>query len=399
MAKEKRSLFQKIFGTEQSKVFGTQMQMLSGYTASFTSWNGSTYSDTTARSCIDAIARNAAKLTPKHIRQTGSKYEVMNSNLRRLLAEQPNTLMNAYDFYYKIVSQLYLNNNAIVYVERDGATGEPTALYPLNTSSCTMVEYAGKYFVKFGFNNGKQYTAPIEDVVHLKRFFCENDVTGGSTTPITATLSTLDTVKQGIENAIKTTAGIKAILKTSKAMLKPEDIKAVRDAFISDFIDDASMSGIGGLDATTDFIPINVNPQTATDKQMSDLYDEVLRYYGVSEAILKSDYTPDQWNAFYESTLEPIAIMLSLEFTNKLFSNGQKGFGNRIIFEAQRLQYASMDTKVEIAKNLNNFMTINEIRDIFNMAPVDDGDRMMQDLNHIDSNIANSYQGGEPTNE
>ena len=44
-------------------------------------------------------------------------------------------------------------------------------------------------------------------------------------------------------------------------------------------------------------------------------------------------------------------------------------------------------------------MTINELREVFNLAPREDGDKIMQDLNHIDSDIANDYQVGEDENE
>ena len=44
-------------------------------------------------------------------------------------------------------------------------------------------------------------------------------------------------------------------------------------------------------------------------------------------------------------------------------------------------------------------MTINELREVFNLAPREDGDVIMQDLNHIDSTIANDYQLGEESEE
>ena len=86
---------------------------------------------------------------------------------------------------------------------------------------------------------------------------------------------------------------------------------------------------------------------------------------------------------------------MSLEFSNKLFTPTEKAFGNEIVFESNRLQYASNNTKVEIIKNASNIMTINELREVFNLAPREDGDVIMQDLNHIDSSIANEYQVGE----
>lgn len=67
---------------------------------------------------------------------------------------------------------------------------------------------------------------------------------------------------------------------------------------------------------------------------------------------------------------------------------------NKIIFEASRLEYASNKTKIEIARYMNNYLTINEIREIFGLNPVEDGDVRLQDLNHISSDIADDYQGG-----
>ena len=102
---------------------------------------------------------------------------------------------------------------------------------------------------------------------------------------------------------------------------------------------------------------------------------------------------------FYESVLEPISIQLALEMTYKILTPGQRGFGNKIVFEAQRLQYASNKTKIEIASKLNNYFTKNEIREIFNLAPVEDGDIFLQDLNHVSSDIADDYQKGGKSDE
>ena len=154
------------------------------------------------------------------------------------------------------------------------------------------------------------------------------------------------------------------------------------------------------MDATTDFIPVKIEPTTASENQIKIFDDKILSYFGVSENILQSKYTEDEWNAFYESVLEPIGLQMSLEFTNKIFTPTEKNFGNEIIFESNRLQYASNKTKIEVLRYANNIMTINELREIFNLSPREDGDVIMQDLNHIDSTIANEYQvGGESDEE
>ena len=182
-------------------------------------------------------------------------------------------------------------------------------------------------------------------------------------------------------------------------MLKPEDVKKMRDQFVDDFVSNANKSGIGGLDATTEFVPVKIEPTTANEHQINSIDKKILAYFGVSDEIVQSNYTEDQWNAFYESVLEPIGLQMSLEFSNKIFTPTEKNFGNEILFESNRLQYASNNTKINLLRYANNIMTINELREVFNLAPREDGDVIMQDLNHIDSTIANDYQLGEESEE
>lgn len=85
---------------------------------------------------------------------------------------------------------------------------------------------------------------------------------------------------------------------------------------------------------------------------------------------------------------------MGLEFTNKLFTLTERFHGNKIVFEANRLEYASNKTKIDLARYMNNYLTINEVRKIFNLDPLEDGDVRLQDLNHISSDIADDYQGG-----
>lgn len=383
-----------IFGDKKAKTIGTELQLMNGYTPVFTNYNGCLYQTTMVRTCIDAIARNGAKLSPKHIRSNTREFVTLNNNLTRLIAEQPNELDNAFSFYYKVISLLYLNNNAFIYIQRD-SQGIPTGLYPLQPDCYKLLEYKGDVYVSFHFRSGNYYTAPLkDDIIHLKRFYCEDEVMGASTEPIIKTMSIKHIIQEGIVNAIKTTQSIKGILKTTKAMLKPEDIKRTRDRFVEDFINSSNNGSIASIDATTDFMPISMNPQTASEGQVNEINNEIKNYYGLSDAIISNHYTEEEWNAFYNSCIEPLALQMSLEFTNKLFTLTERYFGNKIVFEASRLEYASNNTKIAIARYMNNYMTINEIRKVFNLEPIEDGDRVLQDLNHIDSNIANDYQGG-----
>ena len=380
---ELRSMFKRLFGREreESERQYEELRLLDDNKAVFTTYHGDLEYDPDVLSCIDAIARNGAKMHPRHIRDNKDGMKNLKGRTYRLLAKQPNEFQNAYQFYYQIIATLETYNDAFVYVKKDKDL-RVEALYPLIYDEGKLYEYNEKLFIKFKFGRMKCKYVPLDECIHLTRFVGTNGITGGSSKPIIKTLSMKHILDEGIINAIKTTSSIKGLLKSTKALLKPEDVKKMRDQFVDDFVNRANKSGIGGLDATTDFIPVKIEPATASDGQIKEIDNKVLSYFGLNENILQSKYTEDEWNAFYESVLEPIGLQMSLEFTNKLFTPTEKEFGNEIIFESNRLQYASNKTKIDLIRYADNILTINEQREVFNLAPIEGGDKFMIDQNH-----------------
>jgi len=74
-------------------------------------------------------------------------------------------------------------------------------------------------------------------------------------------------------------------------------------------------------------------------------------------------------------------MQMSAEYTRKLFTRRERGFGNKIIFEASSLQYASMKTKLDLVQFVDRgMMTPNEVRAIMNLAPIEGGDTPIRRL-------------------
>ena len=393
---ERRSLLGRIFGTEKDSTApatSEQIEVVEGQKATFTPYKGNFHEDPDVLACVDTIARNGAKMHPRHIRNFKGKMENVKDSLYKLLAKQPNEIQNAYKFYYQVITDLELYNNSLVYIQRDENL-KVTGLYPLEYNEIKLYEYQDRIWIKFRFGRSKERFVPYDRCIHLTKFLGKDGMFGGSSQPIIKLLDIKHVLDEGIVNAIKTTQSIKGILKSTKAMLKPEDVKRMRDQFVNDFIDyHKNKSGIGGLDATTDFTPVKIEPQTATDGQIKMFDEKVLKYFGVNENIIQSKYSEDEWNAFYESVLEPIGLQMSLEFSNKIFTPTEKNFGNEILFESNRLQYASNRTKIELVRYASNIMTINEQREVFNLAPIEGGDVFMIDQNHtINEEVG---EGGE----
>ena len=395
---ERRSLLGRIFGSEKDTTAPStseQIEILEGRKAVFTPYKGDFQEDPDVLACVDTIARNGAKMHPRHIRNFNGKMENIKGNLYKLLAKQPNEIQNAFKFYYQIITDLELYNNSLVYIQRDENL-KVIGLYPLEFSEIKLYEYKDEIWVKFKFGRSKERFVPYNRCIHLTRFVGKDGMFGGSSQPIIKVLDIKHVLDEGIVNAIKTTQSIRGILKSTKAMLKPEDVKKMRDQFVNDFVDyHKNKAGIGGLDATTDFTPVKIEPQTATEGQVKMFDEKVLKHFGINENIIESKYSEDEWNAFYESVLEPIGLQMSLEFSNKIFTPTEKNFGNEILFESNRLQYASNKTKIELVRYASNIMTINEQREVFNLAPIEGGDVFMIDQNHtMNENIGDEENEG-----
>lgn len=372
----------------------TQLKMLNGYNAVFTAWGNDPYSADVVRGAVDAIARNAAKLKPKHIKRVGKEIQPVGGQVERVLQIRPNSNMSTYDFIYKMVTALMIDNNAYAYPVWEGATLK--AVWPVRAIHVEFLEdNIGQIGVRFWFNDDS-IILPYDEVIHLRRHYYKNDLAGENNKAINNTLEAIHTTNEGLGQAVKTSASLRGILKY-QGILKESDIKANRDRFVEEYLVVQNNGGVAALDSKADYTELKSQPLMVDAAQMKELRENIYRYFGVNEKIITGSYSEQDWDAFYESTLEPLAVQMSLEFTYKLFTTNERTRGHEIVFEANRLQYVSTKTKVQMLKNLAplGLFTINEGREIFNLAPVDGGDKRIQTLNVVDAGKANQYQLGE----
>ena len=395
--KEKRSLFNMIFGNKNqtNTVTKTELQLLSGYNAKFTTISSNIYDSKVARQCIDRIATHCAKLIPKHIQDSiGNNIK---GEINFLLQNEPNPLMNTYDFIYKTISMLYTDSNAFIYIAKD-KEGFITGFYPVLALGYDLLQdRANNLYLKFNFVNGKEYTLPYLELIHLRLFYNKNDIFGTSNKILLTDIESAHTASEGIKNAIKTSNNLKGIIKYD-AVLKEKDIKASKEAFVREFLNLENESGIAAIDGKGDFKEINLKPITLDKDQLERVNYNIFDYFGISEKIVNNSYNSEEWNAFFEGVIEPRAIQMSGAFTNKIFSYKARRDGHKIVFTTNRLQYASLSNKINLIKVAGAFglLTKDDGREILDMAPLggEEGKKILQSLNNIDSNIANDYQGG-----
>lgn len=402
---EKRSLFQMIFGNKKEKekvnVSNTRLEMLNSYNAEFTTIDNNTYESKVARQCIDRIATHCAKLIPKHIQDSISNN--IKGDINFLLNNEPNPIMSKFDFIYKTISMLYTDCNAFVYIAKD-REGFITGFYPILAMNYDLFQdKSGTIYLRFKFVNGQEYYLPYIELIHLRLFYNKHDIFGTNNKVLKTDIDTAHTASEGIKNAIKTSNNLKGILKYSNSMLKEKDIKANKEAFVKDFLSLENESGIAAVDGKAEFQEVNLNPITLDREQLEQVNYNIFDYFGISEKIVRNNFNAEEWNAFFEGVIEPRAIQMSDAFTNKIFSRKARKDGHKIVFTANRLQYASLDSKINLIKVAGSYglLTKDDGREILDMSPLggEEGSKIIQSLNNIDSKIANNYQGGKEDGE
>lgn len=394
---EFRNLIDTIFNVKPTQIDSNKYinaQLINSYTNFITNYNAEIYNDLAVRSCVDTIARHVAKLKPVHIIQDENGRNAQKSSINSLLANRPNIYMSTSDFLYKIASQLLFYGNAFVYIQKDEKQNI-NGFYPIDFTSCELKEYDNNLYLKFNFNNAKNIVIPYTDIIHIRRNYSTHDLLGQDAyKPLLETLTNLSKSRQSISNKVENGGKISGILKLSGMVSQPE-WKTKAEVFADWFKSSNSKSGgIAAIDSTADFIPVNTKAESAEEAQLKYLQSEVYSYFGINEAIVNGSYNETEWQAFYESIIEGIKIQLSQEFTAKVFTAKEKEYGNIIDFNSNRLTYASTTNKVNMVKELGalGLLTTNEARELFDLPPVEDGDKRLVSLNYINADKADEYQ-------
>lgn len=400
-----RSMFDQLFKGVSAAPSMEQARLLNSYNNTYTPWDGNAYDNATVRDCIDTIARHFGKMRLKHVvSRTGKMSHTLNDSLGYLLDTKPNDFMTASEFLEKFAAQYLTYNNAFIYPQRD-ELGKLVALWPLNFSELEMREWQGEFYCRFIFGSGQQTTVPYDSIVHVRRHFNRDDIWGDDNAKVLKDdLNTLKAVTANITNAVSNFGALRGILKW-RSTLRPEDEEKSWKKFVDTYANGKNGSGIGSLDNRADFEQINTPITTFDGSQMEYMRANVYRHFGLSDKIVQGQYDENDYIAFYESVLEPIAVKLSQELTDKLFTDRERGWGNEIQLESDRLSYMSVASKIKVCAALTPIgcISINEVRAMFGYAPVEGGDERQVSLNYVKAGEQSKYQtgteGGESNEE
>ena len=362
-------LFEKLFGKREPAAAykaGTTFKLLEGYTPAFHSWRGSIFESDLIRAALDAHGRHAAKL---QINIQGSAKPLLTNRLRI----SPNDFQTWPQFLYRAAVVLYARNTAFLVPTR-GAYDEPNGVIGIVPERWELVEYNGIPYIRFTFTNNKKTAVELSQCGILTRFQYKSELFGESNEAMKATLDLIEMQRQGIEEGIKNGASYRFSAQSDN-WATDEDLSNEMERFNSVTFGNKKTSG-GVILFPNTYANVQQLKQEAYKvdaDQQSLIKQNVFDYFAVNENVIQNKAVGDDWLAFYEGAVEWFSIQLSEVMTKMFFSDRERsGYGNRIDFTSNRLQYMSNADKMNAISQLadRGLMTRNELREILNLAPM-----------------------------
>jgi hypothetical protein len=352
-------LFKTIFGNRPKPTgkYEGKYQLLNGYSPAFHSFRGSLYESELIRAAINARATHISKL---RVVMIGAARPALQNKMKHA----PNQFQTWSQFLYRLSTILDIHNTAFICPIYD-EFGEPSGVFTPIPGRCEIVQYNEVPYLRYEFSNGKR--AAIELA------YC-GIMTKHALMP---TIELINILNQGIDEGVKSAATYRFMAQVAN-FSKAEDLANERKRFTEEnFSKEAEGGGLLLFPNTyKDIKQIESKPWIVDDKQMSLINKSVYEYFGVNEDVLQSKAYGDAWSAFYESVVESFAIQFSEVMTKMLFTLREQSQGNRVEATANRLQYLSNSEKLNVSRDMldRGIMSINDVREIWNLPPVDGGD-------------------------
>lgn len=373
----------------------------------FSSFGKNIYLSDFVNNAIDRVASEISKIDVKSIVQSGNVLQVQNDDITRLLRFKPNPLQTTSDFLSSAEWLRRKNRNAFIYPQYFTITDamgrqfrKYVALYPLNPSAVYIgVGDDGQVWeIKMDFGDGSSYTLPYADLIHLRWRRGTNLIVGGGDDngiandyDVVRTIDALDKTIQGLPKSIEASLQVKGVFH-AKSLMDADKLKNTRDEFESHII--SNKAGMVATDLAGEFTPVNINAPEIPEAAMKFLKSVIQERYGISASILSGDYNGEQHSAFYQTAIEDFIVQLEQASTACLFTAREQDVGHRVRCYYSRINYMDHAAKNELATLATNtgLMMLNQIADMYGLEPFEGGNRRIQSLNFMNTDLVDQYQ-------
>lgn len=357
----------------------------------------------TYMSAVNTHARHISKIVPSLMQEVDDNTfkTVKNKKyLKYILQFKPNPIMNSPTLWKIVATDYFYGNLAICWLEWDYTNiySPLKAIWPLNIDSNMVQVYKSKssdqLIVSFTLN-GHQYYVYEEDLLILRREVDLNNLFEGKSKAIEQTLKTIDASYSGLEHAIKQSQFIRFIVK-SATNISNDMITKRQKEYAERFYNGDGLIYIGGGDDLTE---VNSNGKWPLAPELENLKNDIYEYQGITSDIIKGNFKEEQFQSYFEGTLEPFCRELSIELTTKILTKPDIDRGYQIIIKTSPLQTASLQTRIKIAEAMMGLPMVvpNNVLTLLYQAEIEGGEVPQASLNFVKGKEQTKYQIGEDT--
>tara|TARA_R110002049_G_scaffold127854_1_gene284966 strand:- start:618 stop:1853 length:1236 start_codon:yes stop_codon:yes gene_type:complete len=335
---------------------------------------------------ITILCNDYAKLPKTVIIKNGNTRTKDTSHaVNRLLNKRPNAYMSAFNYDSIMIQCAILKGNAYSEVVRNSITGnvESRNFIDENDTPVTVKKFNGKLWYHF---NGRVVEG--KDMEHVIGF-SENGITGIGVVAYAAKSLGVALSSQEFAEEYYASKGVGMAVVTSSKDINPDAKRRYGDAIEKRFNSSTNYK-VAVIEEAESFQHISLTPQESMFLETNKhAIGEVARWLNIPSHKLKDTENSNYSNMesqnidHISNSILPWSMKFRQEQSEKLFTESEKEKGYQVNHNSNSLLESDKKTQAEfISKMLNNKVFVpNQIREMFDMNPIEGGDVPLMPLN------------------
>ena len=341
--------------------------------------------------CVKLLSESVANLPLQYVkRKDGVFADANNLRLDYLLNVQPDYAVNAFDFWRQVVQELLLDGNAYIVPVYNTVSMELDRLALCERGTVKHDTIHDIYTVR-DLNNGISGVYTEDEIIHIKGLTLRNSKKGVSVlTYARLTMNIAATGDQETQNRFANGGNVRGIVSNDTSVRGFGEYQDKQLEKTAENLDSRFQGGerIVSLPGQVDFKQISLS---STDMQFLESRKftviEICRFFSVPPTFVYADTsnnykTVEQADVdFLSHTLNPLLRNIEIELRRKLIAPSlcrkyKFKFDRRELFACDLNGMMNYGTKL-----LQIGTTVNEVRKMNNLAPVEGGDTVMVSAN------------------
>jgi HK97 family phage portal protein len=353
----------------------------------------------TVFSCINAISQDIAKLPFKVRKKTDKGRIIVNNQINYLIGVRPNGYTSSFNFWYNIIFNMLSFGNGYAAIKR-GVGLEPEELLILDPTKVDCLVVEGEIWYRYETILIKQ-----EDMLHFKLYSFDGIV---GVCPITFLANTFGHRLKMNKYQAKVLGSKPEGIISFQESLNPEQYKQNIDMW-KQMTQGDNLGSVAALSGGAKYQPFTLNPDVVQMLGTANLSDErITGVYRVPPTIIQKYQDsafkgPEQQDTVYlKYTLTPILKLIEQECNEKLFKESNRTaeaplYTNHNIKEMLRGSLKEQGEWYRLLLTLG-LASFNEIREMEDMPPMDDGDMHVVQGAYIPLDQLREFYSGKSAN-